>query len=176
MSLDTLQNGRLQVLYRYRSLRTECDRQRIANLLRHEHIYFARLDQLNDPFESRFQHLTEAPRCKKIRWFAEYLCRQKPGMTLAEAEATVRRDLPLERMAKVERENRLRIDALLARAGVLCFSEVCGDIKMWSHYSDSHSGICIGFRARTEEHLKFYEEVHRVKYTDTPPYVNMYTV
>ena len=31
-----------------------------------------------------------------------------------------------------------------------CFSEILGSILMWSHYADSHKGICLIFKTRTK--------------------------
>lgn len=56
----------------------------------------------------------------------------------------------------------------LSNIAISCFSEKLDNLLMWSHYSDSHKGVCIGFNLR-----KLYlslKEYHpaliRVKYTD----------
>ncbi|MGF6549430.1 DUF2971 domain-containing protein [Paraburkholderia youngii] len=41
---------------------------------------------------------------------------------------------------------RLMTDDLLGRLGVLCLGEDHKNLLMWSHYADSHRGLCIGFR------------------------------
>ena len=46
---------------------------------------------------------------------------------------------------------------------ILSLSEVNDNILMWSHYSDSHAGICLDLTFETSE------ELHRVRYTDVRP-------
>ena len=44
-------------------------------------------------------------------------------------------------MAKYIRELQNKLDKM----GVICFTELRDNILMWSHYADSHKGICLGF-------------------------------
>gem|GEM_PF-2797764 len=34
------------------------------------------------------------------------------------------------------------------RMGIFCFSKIMDNTLMWSHYSDKHRGVCLGFRLR----------------------------
>lgn len=38
--------------------------------------------------------------------------------------------------------------------GILSLSNTCRDILMWSHYSDSHKGICFGFKYNLQSYLE----------------------
>ena len=49
-------------------------------------------------------------------------------------------------------------------SGVLCLSECHDDILMWSHYGDSHRGICLEFKATN---TALFGEAQRVKYAET---------
>lgn len=60
--------------------------------------------------------------------------------------------------------------------GILCLSENNDNILMWSHYADSHKGICIGFTPASPESAEFWEEAYCVKYEDEVPFPNIYTV
>lgn len=42
---------------------------------------------------------------------------------------------------------------VLDRISISCFSEIKDSILMWSHYADSHRGICIGYRF-TDNYLR----------------------
>lgn len=46
---------------------------------------------------------------------------------------------------------------------ILSLSEVNDNILMWSHYSDSHAGICLELSFQTSE------QVHQVQYNDDRP-------
>lgn len=52
--------------------------------------------------------------------------------------------------------------------GITCFSEDFKNLLMWSHYSDSHKGVCVGFDLRQlYTYLKGKEPaLIKVKYTD----------
>ena len=45
------------------------------------------------------------------------------------------------------------------KMGILCFSEHCDDILMWSHYSDGHKGFCLEFDRERLEAWKFCRPV-----------------
>ena len=51
---------------------------------------------------------------------------------------------------------------------VTCFSEKYDNLLMWSHYSDSHRGICLGFDLQKlyQNFKKYYPALIKVKYTD----------
>jgi len=53
--------------------------------------------------------------------------------------------------------------------GVLCFSEQRDDVLLWSHYADSHRGVCFGFSVADDP--LFAKEIAKVTYqTDFPIY------
>lgn len=60
--------------------------------------------------------------------------------------------------------------------GIFCTSKKCNDILMWSHYADSHKGLCIGFNEKTSRYIyndaPLWEEV--VKYYDNHPFKDIY--
>lgn len=44
--------------------------------------------------------------------------------------------------------------------GVCCFSKKCDDILMWSHYSEKHTGACLGFDTNNE----FFKNLKKIDY------------
>ncbi|MEZ5436025.1 MAG: DUF2971 domain-containing protein [Pseudomonadales bacterium] len=57
-------------------------------------------------------------------------------------------------------------ETVTSKVGVMCISEIPDDILMWSHYSDSHKGICIVLDR------KFLPTAHPVNYEKSRPTVN----
>ena len=55
--------------------------------------------------------------------------------------------------------------------GVTCFSANYDNILMWSHYSDKHKGICIGFDLIQD--FEFFKYAYNVKYPEVYPTVNL---
>ena len=43
--------------------------------------------------------------------------------------------------------------------GICCFSKNCDNLLLWSHYTDKHKGICIGFSLKPATEYYFIREV-----------------
>ncbi|MCB9767554.1 MAG: DUF2971 domain-containing protein [Candidatus Omnitrophica bacterium] len=55
----------------------------------------------------------------------------------------------------------------MKKYGVISFVEICDSIIMWSYYSDSHSGVCLGFERNESNFLGKSEKCVPVQYHDT---------
>ncbi len=123
-------------LYKYRSI-AECSRQYTSRIITEGCIYYAAPKQFNDPFDCRFcVNMADAP----LNAFGQL--KQDEIKTLA--------------------ENWLWEDSN-KDVSVLSLSEVNDDVLMWSHYSDSHAGVCLEFTFQTSEKL------HQVQYRKVRP-------
>lgn len=67
--------------------------------------------------------------------------REKAELERSEMEKHIALGVPSV-VANVQKEH---LDHVSAKYGVLCMSERCDSILMWSHYADNHKGIVIGF-------------------------------
>ncbi len=60
--------------------------------------------------------------------------------------------------------------------GIFCTSKKCNDILMWSHYADSHKGMCIGFHENITRYIyndaPLWDEL--VRYYDDHPFGEIY--
>lgn len=56
----------------------------------------------------------------------------------------------------------------LRNVGVCCFSRCWNSVAMWSHYADSHRGICLGYDAGDLDGYEF----EPVVYQDYPPNIH----
>jgi hypothetical protein len=102
----------------------------------YDHFYVVRvLDYFNDPKSERAQ-LPGPPIELAVR---EY------NLFKAELEA-LNHDLADPAMAIQSSWRRLR-KQLAENLGVLCFSENPTQLLMWSHYADSHRGVCLEFES-----------------------------
>jgi len=59
----------------------------------------------------------------------------------------------------------------VASVGIYCLSEKNDDLLMWSHYSDSHRGLCLQFDSSVEETI--FWEAFKIIYQDEYPVVNI---
>lgn len=62
----------------------------------------------------------------------------------------------------------LHTERITEQIGILCLSEEKNDILMWSHYADSHRGICLEF----DGYFEFFANTQEVKYPPLRPRIN----
>jgi len=72
--------------------------------------------------------------------------------------------LPKEKVISNKITNEIRTDYRIC-----CLSKTYKNILMWSHYADSHKGICIGFKINDEKNFKLEingnnRKIDKVKY------------
>jgi hypothetical protein len=96
------------------------------------HLYLASPSNLNDPFESEFEF-------KKLN--------NLPDQAFLEKIFSGRK-IKVKDVNEVNfyiHLKKLLHDILNEEYGITCFSETKNNTLMWSHYADSHKGICLEF-------------------------------
>jgi Protein of unknown function (DUF2971) len=149
-------------LYRYMSLQTP-DREGWARdiFVKHE-LYFPSPTSFNDPFDCKVPPLDSLPKGQRKQYVDELIRRKITGrLPRHEKRAAKRRLSTRKTFAEVTLHLQTNIDA----CGVLCLSERYDDILMWSHYADSHRGICLEFEATANTPL--FGEAQPVEYAET---------
>jgi len=109
-------------------------------LLERMEIYFSNPEDLNDPMELRFRLEVNIPSLEHIDW----------NDTSNPMVVEFRRDFESFRNSK----------------GICCFSECPKNTVMWSHYADSHRGICVGFDTQSDPN---WNNAVKVTYSDDIP-------
>jgi len=172
--------GMIQMLeekffYKYQSLTKEKDSDTIYTIenLTNNQLFFEHPNKFNDPFDSRvycfylgteeqfinlYESIKNYDRASALKVINEYI---EKGIY------EKRGDLIYTDFKKIydgddkKQFHRDVNDAIYPK--VCCFSDTCKNILMWSHYADSHKGICLRFRAvtdwRNEVEDKYYLEL-----------------
>ncbi|MGF1756668.1 DUF2971 domain-containing protein [Photobacterium sagamiensis] len=97
------------------------------NILINDELYFATSSQFNDPFDSQLSP-------------SEYIqSLELLGIYDSTSELLVHEKSLQERFE---------------RKGIYCLSSYDDNLLMWSHYGDSHKGICFGFRDDLHSHVR----------------------
>lgn len=123
-------------LFKYRSI-AEHSRSNTSRIITGGHIYYAAPNEFNDPFECQFcVNMNGAP----LNAFG--LSKRDETKAFAEKWLT---------------------DYTNKNVSVLSLSKVNDNVLMWSHYADSHTGICLELTFQT------MEELHQVRYSDVRP-------
>ena len=156
-------------LYRYMRLSSDEDVEHAEDLLLRNRIYYPPMSSFNDPFEGRINFSFEATEQEKVAHVARIIQRR-----LAIPYNDAKAQAP-ERIELNEKEGADRVRGLILNDwGVCCLSRSKNDIRMWSHYTDGHKGICIEFAATRLDHVEFFGTILPVHYTDQMPCVNEY--
>jgi hypothetical protein len=142
--------------------------------IQHE-IWYSTPAEFNDPFECRFALSFEAELLQKLADFFRYFLVERGLSPETAFEDAKREVLGRTEDEIVERENRIQKEFKdsVAGYGICCLSEVNDDIVMWSHYADSHRGICLEFTADAEFHRGVFIPLP-VRYQEEFPHLNAY--
>lgn len=161
--------------YKYRSLSSKEDQDRVRQIVVDSQIYFSSARSFNDPFDLHPTFdLTASPDVHRrdcVRLAIEY-----GNMSEVEAEAEADRimltSLSAERIAETEQGIQAVHNWVMQRIGVLCVSTKSNDILMWPHYADSHKGICLEFDARSSFMISAQKVLYSQERDPINPYLN----
>jgi hypothetical protein len=120
------------MLYKYLSVNSLS----FKSILEKQEVYFAAPSELNDPFEFKPQYLF--PSKTKLK---QHLL--KRGAKRKNLKALIPR--AIEDLQYNKQSTKLGMEMLNENSGVLCMTPHHDNLLMWSHYGDSHKGVCIGF-------------------------------
>ncbi len=161
-------------LYKYRSLSAKsCGY--VERIICHDELYFPKPSSFNDPFDCRPVFTFEATDKEITSYYEKLLKKFKPDLNRNQRRQEAKTMLKdpdrnpknPKSMKRIQREHTNKITE---KTGVLCLSSKPDDILMWSHYADSHQGICIKFNWQFE----FYAQSQEVKYPPIRPRINPY--
>lgn len=174
LPIDTKQK---EYFYRYRHFEDEkCIKSLEGMLLRNE-MYLSSPLSFNDPYDCRPHFIAEGTERDKRAYFKRAARATNPTLTRNEINVLATKSLKKSKnfghdfATKVTEEYYSR---LVPSAGMICLSKVPDNILMWSHYSSSHSGICIQFEANVDIKSIFLV-AYDVNYTDEYPVIDVTT-
>ncbi len=158
--------------YRYRNLANGAA-EHVERTICHNELFFPKPSLFNDPFDCRPSFQFEASDEEMIAYYARILGKRFPHLTgeqrLQEARVTMADPERSPRNPEtVKQVQDLHNEQITEKIGVLCLSAVKNDILMWSHYADSHRGICLEF----DGHFEFFAHAQEVKYPPVRPRIN----
>ncbi|AKB43333.1 DUF2971 domain-containing protein [Methanosarcina vacuolata] len=133
-----------KLFYKYRSLKEGNNSSTIINLANNQ-LYFDYPSNFNDPFDSRIYCFYEGTK-EEIY--------EKTGINIDEINKEMYEEhngiikIDYRKLFIEDGKKNLHGDVLyVLYPKICCFSEVCDDILMWSHYADYHKGICLCFKS-----------------------------
>lgn len=121
-------------LYKYRPLK------RLEDILLNGELRFSNPLSFNDPFDCRINVNTD----NTVEEIEEYILKvngENFGQEKAKGLARIMVSQPKEWNKLVQ----TNIDKHIQSSGICCFGGNYDSILMWSHYADSHQGVCLEF-------------------------------
>jgi hypothetical protein len=158
-------------LYKFRSAQNI---ERLREIIVDSRLYFSSPAAFNDPFDCLPRFESTSTPDERRKWFRERLLNR--GISPSAVEAELRR-----LSSKIESEPDHESLAAFARdllrqqseaLGVLSLSERWDHVLLWSHYADSHRGVCLRFLATNN--TPFFSEANPVHYSETRPVLNYF--
>lgn len=137
------------IIYKYSDFDTAIDKILIGSTLR-----FRNPDEFNDPFDC---HESLLKLNHKKEMVEEALNSSKLNLTREQRRKFARDGFKKEKYSPIIKGERNRFK-------LSCFSAKSNEVLMWSHYANSHRGICVGFNFPHKYDEKFI--LCPVKYLD----------
>lgn len=142
------------------------------NILRNRCLWAAKPEHFNDPFDCDLEIsvcITEDVMLESMR---------QRGDSESAIDEYKKSNLSLD--GKFAPEELRRVDNLIQKLikenknmGVVCLSEVCDSILMWSHYAEKHRGVCFEFTRSEDNALGDLELCSPVKYDRYYPIIDL---
>jgi hypothetical protein len=158
---ETLVDGGNDSFMVYKYLSTERFFQYMDDYL-DGNLYFPKWEGLNDPMEGLFTST-------KLDWKCPSIPRPmdiKHILNSPKLDVSLIKNKSGELIIKNENDKNLR--EFLKEYKICSTSKIYNNILMWSHYADSHKGICIGIRVNKKECNDQGIYHTKVNYVDTP--------
>lgn len=147
----------------------------VKDIICNHEIYFAPPEKFNDPFDCRPVISLEASEAVQLedykrlqKKYEPHLNREARRMDIREFRKNFNRSPNNPQVTEAIQQK--IIDHHTKKIGVLSVTTKKDDILMWSHYADSHQGICLEF----DGNFAFMAHAMKVKYTKTRPVINAY--
>ncbi|WP_175497899.1 DUF2971 domain-containing protein [Dokdonella immobilis] len=137
--------------------------QRLEDIVVRNQLWMASADSLNDPFDFSI-HYKMSEKGAALRRSVEHYFRRENNIGSARARTLVRSDL-IANPKLLERLLRNAHERFLRQLGVCSFSADPRVSRLWSHYSNDHSGICIQFDPSRDPRCFV---LHRMTYSKEP--------
>lgn len=138
--------------------------------IKNQVIYFGSPLQFNDPYDCALFPRVKEPTDDDIELFRLHRIANAQKESLRNAVRMLSnarlRDILLKQGQEVLNRETAK---LLETKGVSCFAERPDNLLMWSHYADSHRGVCLEFRTD----IDVFRKAKRVKYARQMPKVDL---
>jgi hypothetical protein len=157
----------IEHLYKYRSL-TGRSAKFVERTLVYDELYFPCPKEFNDPFDCSPGPSTAVSLSDWRKYFVRLYKNKAPDISRDQRRREVRKILSDQ--AKIIQTTNQVMEQIANSIGVFSMSAKCDHPLMWSHYADSHRGICLRFKASST--TVFFGRAQQVRYQAKRPQLN----
>ena len=151
-------------LYKYRSV-NKC----LKRIIFDQEIYFASPTEFNDPFDCYPRITYYRDHSKQHKFFLNELIREQPDKAVPELDKIAR--LMIDSSYWADESIRDNFHKTVQNYGIFSMAQKNDNLLMWSHYADSHKGVCLEFDSRDTSNV--FGEAIMVQYQKEYPKVNV---
>lgn len=134
------------------------------NVIKNSALYFSTPQSFNDPFDCQLTLDTNLTRDE----ITTYLSTRRPALSKPQIKRLLA-DWKDDPIAFRRSANRTLHEAL-SKHGISCFAPNADSILMWSHYTDSHRGLCLKFDVLSDPSA--FTTPYKVEYQENYPIWN----
>jgi hypothetical protein len=157
--------------YKYRSMADDEAIGRIERTILYNEVYFSTAKSFNDPFDLRPIFSFKASRGARLIKYKE-VAEQQTHLNRAQKRSRVK-ELVREKNSEGEIDlTEYMQRKLTSEIGLYCISEKNDDILMWSHYADSHRGICIEFSRKSQLTANALKVIYSTERVPINPFID----
>jgi hypothetical protein len=158
--------------FKYRSLATPESLGFARDILLNNRLYWPSPLDFNDPYDCSPVHIMGGSKLRHELRSKKIIRRNMPNSTKAERRAAYDRAIWRE-PRRVEQVMEGANRNFMARSAVCSLSELGDSVLMWSHYADSHRGVCFRFKLVMDEQLMHFEFALPVVYSTQRPIIDI---
>lgn len=163
------------ILYKYMSWPLKGENY-ARELIESNEIYLTRPTAFNDPYDVEIVPVIEGEKSEIVDKLVEERLQIYSEEKKKYFESSIRNEVKdyssdvLKNICNEFIQHRQKTTA------VLCFTDSPSNMLMWSHYADSHKGICLEFDTEKNELTpNVFDKIYQVEYTKSYPKINFIT-
>jgi hypothetical protein len=154
-------------LYRYQPPKLD----RLESIILKDMLYYSSAASFNDPFDCRVVLDTDGTKPEKIKKVRNIIKNANPNWSRIKIEAKLK-DMLLNGVLDHFKPSEVtqRLDSI----AIVCTSEKKDNLLMWSHYAESHTGVCLEFSPKVGDLDKTFFSTFPIYYEKNVPVIKYF--
>ncbi len=154
-------------LYKYAGINSN-----LFSALINNELWFSSPSDFNDPYDCNLNYdFSNVSEDQIYNYFNS--SQLKLNRTVTDEEIRTRAKFLFDNPNECVEIGKTIIQTAITPRGITCFSEQDDILLMWSHYANSHKGVCLTFDIERDK--DFFNRIYQVEYPEAYPIFNPFT-